>query len=89
MFSYKLTDDLSVRNIKNNHFVFDRKTGIVHTFNGTGTFLWKQISVNTPFTDIIKNLTDEFEIAEETAKIDAYSFIIELQNKHLLEILDT
>ncbi|MBN1181555.1 MAG: PqqD family protein [Bacteroidales bacterium] len=86
MFSYVITGNLSTRKIKNDYFVFERKTGVIHSFNETGAFLWELIYKNTPFSSIIEILTEEFDITEESAKIDVYDFILELQTKQILEI---
>ncbi len=57
----------------------------IKTLNETGTFLWRCIEKEMDEDGLIKALLDEYEVDEETAKVDAREFVSLLINNGLIE----
>lgn len=55
----------------------------LYTLNETGAFIWEKIDGTRTVGDIIKSLTEEFDVDNETAKEDVFSFINEM-SKYLV-----
>lgn len=53
--------------------------------NGVGAFLWNQLETEISFDELLKAMTDEYEVDEETAKKDLEKFLQELEESQLLE----
>lgn len=58
--------------------------GIIN-LNETGAFLWKQLEKDATEEDLVKALTAEYEVAEETAKKDVKLFVQKLQEAQLIK----
>jgi len=57
----------------------------VYTLNETGAFIWEHINGRRSVEEIISALTKEYNIDNETAKADVFSFI-ENMSKYLIII---
>lgn len=55
----------------------------VYTLNETGAFIWEQIDGKRTVEELIAALINEYDIDEETAMKDVFSFIENL-NKYLI-----
>lgn len=55
----------------------------VYTLNETGAFIWEQIDGKRSVHEIINELTNEFEIDDDTATEDVLLFL-ENMNKYLI-----
>ncbi len=55
----------------------------VYTLNETGAFIWEHINGKRSVEDIIRALTSEYDIDNETASKDVFSFI-ENMSKYLI-----
>lgn len=47
----------------------------VYTLNETGAFIWEKINGKRNVEEIIGALTEEYDIDNETAKADVFSFV--------------
>jgi hypothetical protein len=86
MVQYSLHPNLTIKKILDDVFVFDRTSGIVHSFNATGGIMWEKLSSALPFPAIVNELVDEFEVSKETASKDLFDFIQLLETRKLLSI---
>jgi hypothetical protein len=55
----------------------------VYTLNETGAFIWEQIDGKRNVEDIIKALTNEYDIDHKNAETDVFSFIDDM-SKYLI-----
>ena len=55
----------------------------VYTLNETGAFIWEQINGKKSVHEIINELTNEFEIDDDTATEDVLLFLDDM-NKYLI-----
>jgi len=60
-------------------FVFDPTTGNSYVVNQTGLFILKKLREGLNDEGIIKALTEEFEVDENTARRDFYDFLEQLR----------
>lgn len=88
MVTYTLKDDLTVKKIKDELFVFDRTSGIIHTFNESGRVFWEELTAKTSFSAIVDKVVNEFDVSKETASEDLFDFIQELEVRALLSIVE-
>ena len=55
----------------------------LYTLNETGAFIWEKIDGKRTVGEIIRSLTEEFDVDNETASDDVFSFINEM-SKYLV-----
>jgi hypothetical protein len=67
--------DLSIRQIDREIFIYDRDRSLVHTFNETGAFLWRQIEAGTEEERLVQTLIDEYDVDLNTAARDVGLFL--------------
>lgn len=58
-------------------------SGVI-TLNGPGAFLWKLLSEEKTEGELLKAITEEYEVEVETAKVDIVEFIEKLKAADLL-----
>lgn len=86
MIQYSLFPNLTIKKILDDVFVFDRTSGIVHSFNATGGLMWEKLSSTRPFTAIVNELVDEFDVSKESVAKDLIDFMQLLESRKLLSI---
>ena len=52
--------------------------------NGVGAFLWQQLEREISFEELLKALTEEYEVDNETAETDLKKFVAQLEESNLL-----
>jgi len=60
-------------------FVFDPTTGNSYVVNPTGLFIIKKLREGLKEEEVVKALTEEFEVDENTARRDFYDFLEQLR----------
>ncbi|WP_457642251.1 HPr-rel-A system PqqD family peptide chaperone [Persephonella sp.] len=65
-------------------FVFDPLTGESFTVNQTGLLILKDLKEGKSQEEIIKDITENFEISEEEAERDLIDFIEKLRSYRLI-----
>ncbi len=85
---FEIDNKLSIRKIDNEFFILNRKTSALHSFNKTGTFLWDHIQKGYTLKNLINKITTRFEVSKKQAEEDIFSFLISLQDQHIIKIKD-
>jgi PqqD family protein of HPr-rel-A system len=67
-------------------FAFDPETGNSFVLNQTGLFIIKKLREGLSEEEVLKQLLNEFEVDEETARRDFYDFLEQLR---ILGLIDT
>lgn len=55
------------------------------TLNESGSFFWDCLTSNTSVDEVVKKVTSEYDIDENTARKDIENFVDMLRNNNLLE----
>lgn len=55
------------------------------TLNESGAFFWEALKKETTIDEVVKKVTDEYEVDEETAKADIESFVDMLRKNNLID----
>ncbi|GAB6076822.1 HPr-rel-A system PqqD family peptide chaperone [Desulfurobacterium crinifex] len=71
--------------INDEGFIFDPETGNSYTVNKTGIFIIQLLKEGKNEEEIVKALTEEFEIGEDEAKRDLVDFLEQLRLYGLVE----
>ena len=85
---YIVNRDLTVRNIAGETFIMDRNNGIVHSFNPCGIFIWRNITDEKPFEEIVQAVEQEYDVTRENAEEDVFQFILHLEKSGLVSIAE-
>ena len=63
----------------------NRDFGGMIKLNASGRIIWDMLSVGTEIEDVVKKITEEYEIDSETAEKDVLNFINTLRGANILE----
>jgi hypothetical protein len=85
---FKISPDITYKKIVSEHFLFDRKTGFLHSFNDCGTLIMDLLIQGRPENEIVDELTSSYEISRDQAEKDFQEFISELVEKKLITQLE-
>ena len=85
--SFKLKEDLVSSEVKEETILLDVKSGIYFKANNVGTFILKLLSEIQSFEELLKKITNEYDVAEASCKDELEIFLHDLLNKKLVEIL--
>lgn len=77
---FKKKPQFAIRNVGNEKVLVPIKDNIanmteIYTLNEVGSFIWDQIDGKNSEEDVVKAITEEFEIDELTAKNDLSEFL--------------
>lgn len=86
MLHFSLNDQLTSRKLKDDYFVFDRTSGVVHMFNDTGSTFWEHLSSGLQFNAIVDAVVEEYEITSKQVTEDLFMFIQQLAEKKLVTL---
>lgn len=53
--------------------------------NDTGSFIWKQLTVDISYEQLLKSILDEYDIDEDTAKTDLDDLLTEARKNGVIE----
>ncbi len=71
--------------INDEGFIFDPETGNSYTVNQTGLFIIKLLKEGKNEDEIVRAITEEFEVGEEVAQRDLVDFLEQLRVYGLME----
>jgi len=72
------------KRIEGTLFLIDLDSDSMIELNEVGSCIWESFSQTETFDNIIKKITDEFEIEPERAKKDVHGFLKELKRCDLI-----
>lgn len=86
----KIKEGYSLRQILDAYLVMgsDKNSYMPRTImsvNETGTFLWQLMQEKTEEAVLVRRMTEEYEVSEETARRDVKIFLEQLREKALIE----
>lgn len=56
------------------------------TLTEVGAFIWRQLEENTTVEELVKSITDEYQVEETTARKDLMEFLQNLKKVDLLQL---
>jgi hypothetical protein len=83
---YSINGDLSTKEIGGELFIYNRKNSTIYSFNGTGVFIWNQVSKNLPFDEISRRLCEEYDVTPAEAQNDVSDFVKNLCDNGLIAV---
>ena len=82
---FKIKSKLAFRKIDGIFFIVDAEKETLHELNDMGSFIWNLIVKKRNSEEIIKKISEEFEVSDSQAKKDFNSFIDKLKDKGLVQ----
>ncbi len=79
------TDELPFQRMKGETLVVDPKTREVHLLNETASRIWDLLEGGATVLDMVRSLSEEYEVDEATLTKQIAAFAIELEAKRLLK----
>lgn len=70
-----VSDDIIVRKIDSELFVYNRERSLIHTFNESGVFIWELIEKGYEKDKVIDVLVHEYAVDVQTATKDVDEFM--------------
>ena len=86
----KIKQGFVLRKVAENYIVVPvgemaKKFNGVIKLNESSAFMWKKLEQGIEFNDLVKALTDEYEVEVTRAEIDAKAFTDALKNANILD----
>lgn len=83
---YRLSEDVTWRDVDEEMIVLHLPTGKYYTFNNTGHLVWQQLAEGKDTAAIRSQIMNKYEVDEETANRDLATFINGLKEHNLITI---
>lgn len=77
---------MAIKKIEDDYFLLNRETCTFHSFNRTGTFLWELVTEGYSYKTMVQKLIQQFDVTQQQAEEDAYSFLMDLQDNGIITI---
>ncbi len=77
-------EDVQVRELDGEAFVYDPKTADTHRLNETAWFIWRQCDGRHDTRDIMRELTEQYDVAIEAASEHIERILAELRERNLV-----
>ena len=84
MTGFKIKSKLAFRKIDGIFFIVDAEKETLHELNELGSFSWNHIVKKRNSAEIVKKISEEFEVGFVQAKKDFDDFINKLKEKGLI-----
>lgn len=76
--------NVAFRIIDGEAIVVNLKKSNFHTLNPVATFIWNNLDGKTQVQEIIKNISNEFDVEPDLARKDCLEFLNDLLNEGLI-----
>ena len=81
---YVINSEVAHREIEGQILILRPDDNFLYTLNGSGRLIWLGIVKKKKLATIVKNVSKEFGISDETARGDVLSFVRELEAKRII-----
>ena len=82
----KRRSDVTRHTVDGEAVILDRQSQQIHQLNQSGSFIWDQCDGQTPISEIIRCVTDQFDVEHDVAAADVNRAVEELRKIGLLVI---
>jgi len=76
--------DVTRQTINGEAVILDRESQQIHQLNESGSFIWDQCDGKTPVSEIIRCVTEQFDVEHDVAAADVNRVVEEFRNVGLL-----
>jgi hypothetical protein len=84
--NYEIVDDLSIRIVGDELFILKRSMSMIHSFNATGTMIWKMLQEKKQIEEIARAISERFDISKNEAEKDVSEFLYSLIKNQLVTL---
>jgi len=84
MTGYKINKGFIVQKLDKITVIFDGERSVLYTFNETASSIFSQLKKGKREKDLIKALTDKYQVSEKKAEKDIKELIEDLQKKKII-----
>ena len=84
---FQTDSSLTIREIGDETIIVSENGDMLHTLNGLGQFVWRQLDGQRPLRDVLDRVCDEYSVSGKVAENDLLEFAGELLQKGLLHRL--
>lgn len=81
---YAINREVAHREIEGQILILRPDDSFLYTLNGSGKLIWLGIAKKKKLSSIIKSVSKEFGIPDETARLDVLAFVRELEEKGII-----
>lgn len=81
---YAINREVAHREIEGQILILRPDDSFLYTLNGSGKLIWLGIAKKKKLSSIIKSVSKEFGIPDETARLDVLAFVRELEAKGII-----
>lgn len=81
---YAISREVAHREIEGQILILRPDDSFLYTLNGSGKLIWLGITKKKKLSTIIKSVSKEFGIPDETARLDVLAFVRELEAKGII-----
>jgi hypothetical protein len=85
---YKINEEIITRRVGDEIFILNLRGRLLHMLNETGVFIWNRLNDNVSEEDILKEISDRYDIDIETAKKDYRDFIKQMLDANILDVIN-
>ena len=78
--------DVTRQTINGEAVILDRRLQQIHQLNETGSFIWDKCAGATSVSEIVRSVTEQFDVEHDVATADVNRAVEELQGLALLVI---
>lgn len=83
------TNKALVSSIEDELVMFDVNAGQYYGLNNVATAVWNHLENQKTVDELAQNLTSEFDISEDECRKELLEFLPELEQKGLIEVVET
>lgn len=81
---YTINDEIAHREIEGQILILRPDDNFLYTLNGSGRYIWLGIAKKKKLSSIVKGVSKEFGIPEDSARRDVMEFVKDLEAKGIL-----
>jgi hypothetical protein len=81
---YRRRQDVSIEEVAGETLVLDDAAGCLHRLNPTASFIWSRCDGQTSVAEIIRQMSDHFDVNDKVAEKDVAQVVTQLRGLNLL-----
>lgn len=81
---YTRRADVRIQQVDDEMLVLDDENGYIHQLNETASFVWRHCDGKSSLADIVRRLSEEFDVQDAVAAKDVSDVIEQLRELRLL-----